>query len=138
MIINYSKKGLDRVGCTALILIIFGLSWSASGEPEQSDEAKPAVAETVFPDKVQDEEMDGEKSAQDAKEWQAVLQAVKVMDKRLEAIEKRLGFDRRPPTVTTTVERRLAEIERRLDGVERQLQTMRQMEQRLRRLEGRP
>lgn len=141
MTANRNINGLAMIGSVVLILIISGLSWPASGDHNAPAIPERAAAKTIFPEVAPDSENDHEAMPdQEAlrAEWQELLQAMQAMEERLENIEKRLGFGTRPPTTTTTVERRLTDIERRLDGIDRQLHLIRQMEQRLRRLEVRP
>ena len=57
------------------------------------------------------------------------------MQKRLAAIEARLGPASRPPSMTYNLERRLADLEKRVQQIEQQLVRMQQMDQRIRRLE---
>ncbi len=65
----------------------------------------------------------------------AAAVALRNVEERLHAVEARLGTPTRQPTITTTFERRVADIERRLEKVEQQLNQLRNLEQRLRKLE---
>jgi len=58
-----------------------------------------------------------------------------LFEKRLDAIEARLGTSPRPPSVAYNLERRLADLEARLQKMEQQMARMQQWEQRIRRLE---
>lgn len=60
---------------------------------------------------------------------------VQQLQKRLEAIETRLGTSSRPPSITYNMERRLADLERRIQQLEQQTARLQQLDQRVRRLE---
>ena len=57
------------------------------------------------------------------------------LEKRLDAVESRLGPSSRPASVTYNVERRLADLEKRVQQIEQQLARWQQIDQRVRRLE---
>ena len=57
------------------------------------------------------------------------------LEKRLDAVESRLGPSSRPASVTYNVERRLADLEKRIQQIEQQLARWQQIDQRVRRLE---
>ena len=57
------------------------------------------------------------------------------LEKRLEAIEARLGPTSRPASVTYNLERRLADLEKRIQQLEQQVARWQQVDQRVRRLE---
>lgn len=57
------------------------------------------------------------------------------LQKRLDAVEARLGGSSRPPSAVNNMERRLADLEKRVQQIENQLARMQQFDQRIRRLE---
>ena len=61
--------------------------------------------------------------------------SVQQLQKRLDAIETRLGSSSRPPSITYNLERRLADLEKRIQQLEQQTARLQQLDQRVRRLE---
>lgn len=57
------------------------------------------------------------------------------LEKRLEAIEARLGPTSRPASVAYNLERRVADLEKRIQQLEQQVARWQQVDQRVRRLE---
>ena len=61
--------------------------------------------------------------------------SLRQLEKRLDALEARLGPATRPPSLANSVERRLADLDARLQKLEQQLTRLQQYDQRIRRLE---
>ena len=101
-------------------------AWSCLSGPPPADAQAPQAAEAVFPSPAP-----SPAPATDP----AMADALRLVQKRLDSIEARLGASARPPSVGYNMERRLADLEKRVQQLEQQVARMQPYDQRIRRLE---
>ena len=111
-------------GFAAAILLFLGTAplGAAAQEPDAVDALFPDVAAPARP-------------APTPASAATPDDSLRQLEKRLDALEARLGPATRPPSLANSVERRLADLDARLQKLEQQLTRLQQYDQRIRRLE---
>lgn len=115
--------------CSATAIALCGLASVHAATTPESDAAESVFAGPPAATPVREPTGSPAVASTDAEKTVSQLQ------KRLEAIESRLGASSRPPSIAYNVERRLADLEQRVQQIEQQLARMQQFDQRIRRLE---
>ena len=122
-------RNIPRLISSATIIALLGPLSAHAVPPPGADAADTVFSSTPVAVAVR------EPPASPANPGADLDKTVQQLQKRLDAIEARLGSSSRPPSITYNMERRLADLEKRVQQLEQQTTRLQQLDQRVRRLE---